>query len=345
MKHASLKQIAVIAAILLSSSSLIGLSLISLLNLPLNAIIIGFISLSVFSFSYFLIYFLVDGFVYRRIKILYKNIHALKSGKNTEFKINTVDPISEVENEVSNFSKNKSAEIEQLKNMEQYRREFLGDVSHELKTPIFNTQGYIETLLNGAMNNPSVNVSYLKKASKNLDRLSNIVDNLLTISHNESGNLKLNLSKFDIVKLIHEVFESQEMTADIKDISLEFKKGSPNSKMVFADKPQIETVLNNLVNNAIKYGKQDGKVIVGFYDMDKNVLIEITDDGPGIEQQHLPRLFERFYRIDKHRSRFDGGNGLGLSICKHILEAHEQTIHVRSSIGIGTTFGFTLPKA
>ncbi|MCB0510029.1 MAG: sensor histidine kinase, partial [Bacteroidetes bacterium] len=221
----------------------------------------------------------------------------------------------------------------------------LGDVSHELKTPIFNTQGYIETLLNGAMNNPSVNVSYLKKASKNLDRLSNIVDNLLTISHNESGNLKLNLSKFDIVKLIEEVFESQEMTADIKDISLEFKKDSPNSKLVYADKLQIETVLNNLVNNAIKYGKQDGKVMVSLYDMDKNVLIEITDDGPGIEQQHLPRLFERFYRIDKHRSRFDGGNGLGLAICKHILDAHEQTIHVRSAIGIGTTFGFTLPRA
>lgn len=345
MKHASLKQIALIAAILLSGSTLIGLSLILLISIKLNAIIVGLISISVFAFSYLLIYFLVDGFVYRRIKILYKNIHALKAGKNSEFQINAKDPISEVENEVSNFSKNKSAEIEQLRKMEQYRREFLGDVSHELKTPIFNTQGYIETLLNGAMNNPSVNVSYLKKASKNVDRLSNIVDNLLTISQNESGNLKLNLSKFDIVKLIHEVFESQEMTADIKDISLEFKKNSPSSKTVFADKSQIETVLNNLVNNAIKYGKQDGKVIVGLYDMDKNVLIEITDDGPGIEQQHLPRLFERFYRIDKHRSRFDGGNGLGLSICKHILEAHEQTIHVRSSVGIGTTFGFTLPKA
>ena len=195
------------------------------------------------------------------------------------------------------------------------------------------------------MDNPKVNTSYLKKASKNLDRLSSIVDNLLMISENETGNLKLNLKKFNIVDLIEEVFESHEMSADVKDIALKQKAENPKSKMVLADRTQIETVLNNLVINAIKYGKEEGKVLVGIYTMGDHILVEVTDDGPGIEQQHLPRLFDRFYRIDSHRSRYEGGNGLGLSICKHIIDAHGQTIHVRSTINVGTTFGFTLAKA
>lgn len=344
MKNASLEQIALLASCIIAFNSLMFLGGYYIFLKELSWIGILVMSALAFINSFVIIYFLVDGFIYRRIKVLYKNIHQLKSGKSHKELLANSDVISEVELQVQDFSKNKISEIAELKKMEQFRREFLGDVSHELKTPIFNTQGYIETLLNGALENPEVNVSYLKKASKNLDRLSNIVDNLLTISRNESGNLKLEKTKFDIVKLVEEVFETHEMAADQKEMKLSMKKENPSSKMVFADKRQIEIVLNNLVINAIKYGKEGGKVLIGIYDMDSNILIEVTDDGPGIDQLHLPRLFDRFYRIDKHRSRFDGGNGLGLSICKHIIDAHSQTIHVRSTPEIGSTFGFTLSK-
>jgi two-component system phosphate regulon sensor histidine kinase PhoR len=344
MKNASLPKVALIASLLVVFAFGIQLALLFFLQWTFHwYILVGFIIVSFFS-SYGIIYYLVDGFIYRRVKLIYKNIHQLKSGKASGV-LQTNDPLSEVEAEVQAFSQSRSSEIEELKKMEQYRREFLGDVSHELKTPIFNTQGYIETLLNGALDNPKVNTSYLKKASKNLDRLSSIVDNLLMISENETGNLKLNLKKFNIVDLIEEVFESHEMSADVKDIALKQKAENPKSKMVLADRAQIETVLNNLVINAIKYGKEEGIVLVGIYTMGDHILVEVTDDGPGIEQQHLPRLFDRFYRIDSHRSRYEGGNGLGLSICKHIIDAHGQTIHVRSTINVGTTFGFTLAKA
>lgn len=344
MKNASLQQIALLASCIIAFNSLLFLGGYYIFLKELTWLGILVMSALALINSFAIIYFLVDGFIYRRIKVLYKNIHQLKSGKTHKELLSNSDVISEVELQVQDFSKNKISEIAELKKMEQFRREFLGDVSHELKTPIFNTQGYIETLLNGALENPEVNVSYLKKASKNLDRLSNIVDNLLTISHNESGNLVLEKSKFDIVKLVEDVYETHEMLADQKEIKLSMKKENPSSKIVFADKRQIEIVLNNLVINAIKYGKEEGKVLIGIYDMDSNILIEVTDDGPGIDQVHLPRLFDRFYRIDKHRSRFDGGNGLGLSICKHIIDAHKQTIHVRSTPKIGSTFGFTLAK-
>jgi len=345
MKNASLIQIALIASslITLCFTVLLGINHLIIGNLHWPSILV--LAICSFASSYAIIYYFVDSFVYRRIKVLYKNIHDLKVNKNTKLNLSSEDPITEVEQQVQEFSTRKSSEIEELRKMEQYRREFMGDVSHELKTPIFNTQGYIETLLNGALNNPKVNVSYLKKASKNLDRLSDIVDNLLSISENEAGNLKLNFQKFDLVKLVNDVFETHEMPAEIKDISLAFKKENPSSKMVLADRAQIEIVLNNLIINAIKYGNDDGHIWVGIYNMDNKVLIEVTDDGPGIKKEHLPRLFDRFYRIDKHRSRFEGGNGLGLSICKHIIEAHEQTIHVRSTAGIGSTFGFTLNNA
>ena len=344
MKDASLKQIALIAALILAVITLITLTSIHyfLHDLPWYLVF----GLSVFSFviSFVVIYYLVDNFIYRRIKVLYKNIMQLKLGKTITKQQTNGDPLSEVAAYVKDYSVKKSEEIDELKKMEKYRKDFLGDVSHELKTPIFNTQGYIETLINGAIDNPKVNISYLKKASKNLDRLSNIVDNLLTISENEAGNIDLNITKFDIIKLINQSFEHQEMFADSKDIVLSLKSDTPSSKIVKADKKQIEIVLDNLINNAIKYGNENGKVKVGVYNMDNNILVEITDDGPGIEQEYLPRLFDRFFRIDKHRSRFDGGNGLGLSICKHIMEAHQQTIHVRSTIGIGTTFGITIAK-
>ncbi len=344
MKDASLNQISLLAAFILASLTLITLSSIHFFYLEMSLILVLGLSILSFIVSYLVIYLLVDNFIYRRIKVLYKNIIQSKLGKTITKQQTNGDPLSDVAEYVKNYSVKKSAEIDQLKKMEKYRRDFLGDVSHELKTPIFNTQGYIETLINGAIDNPKVNISYLKKASKNLDRLSNIVDNLLSISESEAGNLDLNISKFDIIKLINQCIENQEMFADSKDNIISFKSDSPTSKMVKGDKKQIEIVIDNLINNAIKYGKEFGKVKIGVYKMDDVVLVEITDDGPGIAQEHLPRLFDRFFRVDKHRSRFDGGNGLGLSICKHIMEAHQQTIHVRSTVGIGTTFGITIAR-
>lgn len=344
MKHYSLKEITLLAAAILGGIALLSLLLFSIFINTVSILWVAILSIFSFIASYFVIHYLVDKFIYRRIKLIYKSIYKVKTASKNNPE-DYEDVIKNVEDEVKDYRIKKAAEIDELKKMEQYRKDFLGDVSHELKTPIFNTQGYIETLLDGAINDVDVNKIYLKKASKNLDRLSEIVEDLVLISKHESGNLDLQFSKFNIIELIKEVFEQQEMTADLKDIKLEIKKDVPNSILIKADKRKIQTVLNNLVNNAIKYGKEDGLVLASAYIMEDNVLVEITDNGPGIEQEHLPRLFDRFYRIDKHRSRFDGGTGLGLAISKHIMEAHKQTIHVRSTIDIGTTFGITLDKA
>lgn len=295
--------------------------------------------------SFAAIHFLMDKFIYGRIKMLYKVINLPRNGAQKPNIQISQDAIYDIEEKVKEYAIGKKAEIEELKQMEQYRKEFLGDVSHELKTPIFNTQGYIETLLNGAIDDTSVNKSYLLKASKNLDRLNSIVEDLVTISKYETQATELKIEKFDIVELIKEVYEEQEMMADLKDVVLRFKKDSPQSKFVLADKKSIKTVMNNLVNNAIKYGDDESEVVVGLYDIHDNILVEISDKGPGIDKKYLPRLFDRFFRIDKHRSRFDGGNGLGLAICKHIMETHNQSINVRSTLGEGTTFGITLAKA
>lgn len=344
MKHFTLREISLLAAGILSLMTLVILSIFTFLTKSIHfAFVIGLSALA-FLLSYLVIFALVDTFIYRRIKLIYKNIHLTKTGKKESTSVDE-DIIKNVEEEVQLFNIRKKSEIEQLKKMEQYRKEFLGDVSHELKTPIFNTQGYIETLLDGAVNNPEVNKLYLKKAAKNLDRLSTIVEDLVLISRHESGNLELNMKKFDVMALIKDVFEAQEMTADLRDIKLVFKKDTPTKIEVKADKSKIEIVLNNLVNNAIRYGKEEGKVMAGIYVMEENLLVEITDDGPGIEAENLPRVFDRFFRIDKHRARYEGGTGLGLSISKHIMEAHGQTIHVRSALDVGTTFGITMQKA
>ncbi|MGB1247925.1 MAG: sensor histidine kinase [Chitinophagales bacterium] len=344
MKNSSLRDISLISASILAVLTALVLFVFNFFAQNILAWwMIVLLAALALGFSFFVIYILMDRFIYRRIKLIYKTIHQHKLG-NQSPQVEG-DLLEDVEQRVKEFSSTKAAEIKQLQEMEKYRKEFLGDISHELKTPIFNTQGYLETLLDGAINNPEVNRSYLIKANNNLDRLSAIVQDLVKISQLESGELELNHQKFDIVQLIKDVFENHEMMADNKDIDLFFKKGTLKSATVFGDKKRIEVVLNNLILNAIKYGKEDeGKVEASIYEMDDNILIEITDNGPGIEAQYLSRLFDRFFRIDKDRSRYKGGNGLGLAICKHIIEAHKQTIHVRSTIDIGTTFGFTLAK-
>lgn len=301
----------------------------------------------VFLFSYFLFRYAIEIFIYRKIKLVYKNIHSLKVRKLDPrmSDMNMLDPINEMEKEVRDWAEDKSSEIEQLRTMERYRKEFLGNVSHELKTPIFNIQGYINTLLDGAWDDHEVLIHFLKKAARSTDRIASLVEDLEAISQLESGFLTMEMEIFDINDLIRDIFDSLDFRAAEKNITLDFKEGCDVPFIVEADKDRIRQVVINLIVNSIKYGKEDGHTLVGLYDMDENILVEVTDNGIGIEEEHLPRLFERFYRVDKSRSRDEGGTGLGLSIVKHIIEAHDQTINVRSTKGVGTTFAFTLKKA
>lgn len=252
----------------------------------------------------------------------------------------------DVNRQVTAWSEKQKNEIDMLKEQATYRREFLGNVSHELKAPIFNIQGYVLTLLDGGINDPSINKEYLIRTEKSINRMIAIVEDLETISQLESATLNLDLSTFDIVSLSREIFEFMEIKAKKKKVLIEFDKGYDRPIMVEADKKRIRQVLINLFDNAIKYcDKDDCYTRISFSDMDENVLIEVNDNGLGIDQENIPRIFERFYRTDKGRSRDQGGSGLGLAIVKHILEAHQQAINVRSTLGVGTTFGFTLKKA
>lgn len=251
----------------------------------------------------------------------------------------------DVNAEVKKWATHKQDEIKRLKELERYRKEFVGNVSHELKTPIFNIQGYILTLLDGGIDDPRINQLYLKRTTKSIDRMISIVEDLESINKLESGELKLNKENFDIIKLIEEVFDIEHMIAKERKIKLKISGRTDKPVMVNADKKRIFEVLSNLVVNGIKYGKKGGVVGVRMYDLNDQIMVEVSDDGIGIEIEHLSRIFERFYRADKHRSREQGGTGLGLSIVKHIIEAHDQTINVKSQPGLGTTFNFTLEKA
>ena len=300
----------------------------------------------IFSASYGLILFMVQSFVYRKIKLIYKLIYQTKASKREEFYYKNILPqksIDEVREDVENWAHQRKAEIEALQQNEAYRKEFLQNLSHELKTPIFAIQGYVDTLLNGALDNPEVNIKFLGSTARNIERLVNLVDDLDEISKLEGGELLLDKTNFVIQDLVKEVFESLSIKAEDKQIKMGIKKGCEVALSVFADKEKIRQVLTNLIDNSNKYGKTNGVIEASVYKIDgKKILIEISDDGSGIAEEHLGRIFERFYRTDLARSRKVGGSGLGLAICKHIIEAHQQTIHVRSTIDVGTTFGFTL---
>lgn len=302
--------------------------------------------LSVFIIFYVILYYALNNFIIHRIRPIYKTIHNINiPDKEIREKLEDKDIISVVDQEVREWARTKTLEIDQLKKLEQYRKEFLGNVSHELKTPIFNIQGYVLTLLDGGIDDKNINIKYLERTEKSLNRLISIVNDLETISRLESTELKLEFSKFDIVALVEEVFEMYEMSAQKKDITLSLRNPDNRPVKVYANREKIFDVIVNLVSNSIKYGKKDGETIVDFLDMDNRVLIEIEDNGIGISEADLPRIFERFYRTDKSRSRLQGGTGLGLSIVKHIIEAHKQTINCRSSLGKGTSFAFTLKNA
>lgn len=297
--------------------------------------------------AYLIIFYTVKRFIYRKIKLIYKLIYQTKASKKEEFYFKNILPqktISEVSEDVEAWAIQHKGELELLKKNEAFRKEFLLNLSHELKTPIFAIQGYVDTLLNGALDNSDVNKKFLGNASKNVDRLVNLLDDLDEITKLESGGLLLLKENFIIQDIIKEVFETLSIKADEKKIKCFIKNGCELPLTVFADKEKIRMVIINLVDNAIKYGKQNGSIEGSAYKIDgKKILIEISDDGYGVAEDHLPRIFERFYRTDMARARSAGGSGLGLSIVKHIIEAHGETIHVRSKIDVGSTFGFMLP--
>ncbi|MEN8226991.1 MAG: ATP-binding protein [Bacteroidota bacterium] len=284
-------------------------------------------------------------FVAGKIDPIFNTIHSYTlSQKKLRDKIDKGDMITDLNHEVKVWADNQSEEIKKLRQLEKYRKDFLGNVSHELKTPIFNIQGYILTLLDGGMEDARINKLYLKRAEKSTNRLISIVEDLDSIARLESGEFKLRREPFYLTKVVEEVIEYLEMQAKQKNIKIGFDGRTNKTIQVMADKKRIIEVISNLVDNTIKYGREGGRTTIGFRDTGDNILVDITDNGIGIDEQNLPRIFERFYRVDKSRSRESGGTGLGLSIVKHTIQAHNQTITVRSKVGRGTTFIFSLDK-
>jgi two-component system, OmpR family, phosphate regulon sensor histidine kinase PhoR len=298
----------------------------------------------IYIFSFLVIQYRVERFIYRRVKKIYDDISLLESSTFINQPITT--DMEALTREVKKFATDKKLEIEMLKVREEYRREFLGNVSHELKTPLFTVQGYLSTLIDGAMEDKTIRKKYLKRAEKGVERLIYIVEDLDMITKLEVGDLNLEFSEFDIVELIQNVFDLLEMKADKKKITLAFDNYHIQPIFVKGDKDKIQQVLENLIVNSIKYGKEGGLTEVSVINLTKKkVLVRVSDNGEGIEKQNIPRLFERFYRVDKSGSRSEGGSGLGLAIVKHIIEAHKEKIYVESEFGIGSEFSFTLKKA
>ncbi|GAB2760711.1 sensor histidine kinase [Salinimicrobium soli] len=301
-------------------------------------------ALSCFIFSFLIIQYRVEFFIYKKIKKIYEDVSLLNSSGIDPEEMTTTD-MATLSREVAKFAEGKKLEIEALQLRDTYRKEFMGNISHELKTPLFTVQGYIETLLDGAMKDKKVRKKYLARAGKGVDRLIYIVKDLDMITKLETGELSLNKEEFDIVELIQNVFDLLEMKAAKKNITLSLDKHYPPT-MVFADRDRIQQVLTNLIVNSIKYGKNDGATEISIEDLSKNkIIVRVNDNGEGIEKKHIGRLFERFYRVDKSGSRKEGGSGLGLSIVKHLLEAHNERIYVESTFGVGSEFSFTLKKA
>ena len=311
-----------------------------------------YIPLIVFGVTFIIIYYLyhytLQRFIYRKIKLIYKFIYQTKATKKEEFFYETILPqksIDEVSVDVARWANQKKDEIDMLRANEQFRKEFLMNLAHELRTPIVSVQGYVDTLLGGALEDPNVNKKFLGNAAKSVERLARLVDDLDEISKLESGRIPIVQETFVMQELVKEVYEEMQLRAAEKNVQLEIKKGTERPISVNADKTKIRQVLVNLIENAIKYGPENATITTGVYEIDgKHVFTEVSDEGPGIAEEHLPRIFERFYRADRSRSRAIGGTGLGLAIVKHIIEAHGQTVNVRSKVGVGSSFGFTLEK-
>lgn len=291
-------------------------------------------------------HFLIKYFITDRLRVLYRSIRKGKFHTNEEIAETALnEAIEQAEEETREWTDARMREISKLKEQEEYRREFLGNLAHELKTPVFSIQGYILTLLEGGLEDDTINRTFLERASKATDRMTSILEDLDQLTKFEVNEINLDIKRFDIHELVKDIFEDLEMKAKKKKIKLKFAKEEYSSIMVRADRNKIGQVLTNLISNSISYGHEGGRCTVRFYIMDDIVTVEVSDDGPGIEESHIPRLFERFYRVEKSRNRNEGGSGLGLAIAKHIIEAHGQTINVRSTPGVGSTFTFGLDKA
>ncbi len=340
-RHSTPRQIALLTAFLLAIPETLILWLV---EKRIDLAIICF--LSVLLLSYLLISFMLERFVYRQIKLIYKFIYKTKATKREETYYRYLIPqktIDEVGVDVEQWAAANEIELELLRHNEQFRREFLQNLSHEFKTPVFAIQGYVDTLLDGAMQDPDTAKRFLQRTAKNVERLTHLLNDLDQIAKLERGEIVLTKEPFVLQELILDVFETKQSKAEAKQIRCRLKKESESPVVVFADREKIRQVLNNLVSNAIKYGKVGGEVVASVYQTDgKRILIEITDDGVGIPEAELSRVFERFYRTEAGRSMDLTGSGLGLAICKHIIEAHGQAIHVRSTEQVGTTFGFTI---
>ena len=305
-------------------------------------ILVGFLITS-YAISFFIIQYRVERFIYRRVKKIYDDLTLLESASLRKQPITT--DMATLTQEIGKFAKDKKLEIETLKVREEYRKEFLGNISHELKTPLFTVQGYILTLLDGAMDDEKFRGKYLERANKGVERLIYIVQDLDMITKLEVGDLSLTIESFNIVEVVQSVFDLLEMKSAKKKITLTFDMVYPDPIMVSADKERIRQVLTNLVVNSIKYGSIKGTTEISIENLIKNkVIVRVTDNGEGIAKANVPRLFERFYRIDKSGSRKEGGSGLGLSIVKHIIEAHDEKIYIESELSVGSEFSFTLEK-
>ncbi len=348
IKNISIRSFGLFISLILSLIFFLTCYLI-LIHIRLNSIwFVYFSTLVFFLISFFIIYYSFNTLYFRKIKLIYKLITEKKfsdsttSGTSQDMSLN----LTKVENNVEDWIKLKNKEFDQMKELEKYRRDYLGNVSHELKTPIFNIQGFLETVLNDQTISEEQKSSFLSKALKNAYRIQHIVEDLNIVDKLESGQKTLDLQNFQLRNLIDEVIEENLPFAQKRNIRIEFKKGADHNYIVLADKEHIRIALNNIISNSIKYGKQNGFTKIGLYDLENVILLEVSDNGIGISESHLKHVFDRFYRIEQSRARNEtGGSGIGLSIVKHIIESHGQKIHVRSKEGVGSTFGFTLEKS
>jgi two-component system phosphate regulon sensor histidine kinase PhoR len=342
-KNLSPRQLALLTALVLSC--LIGLSVFVLITnwkLLLAYFIVCFVVV------YLLVFQILELFIYKKIKLIYKLISYTKASKREEAYQKYILPnkgIDDVRVDVEKWAIQKTNEIQTLQSNEQFRKEFLQNLSHEIKTPVFAIQGYLELLADGAVEDPKLSNKFIKQAEANVQRLVGLLNDVDVITNLEINKEPILKQHFIIQDLIVEAAQNLNVKLIKKNIQFQLKKGSEEPVAVFADKNKIYQVLVNIFSNAAKYGKIDGEIFASVYYLEDNkVLIEITDNGIGIEESHIPRLFERFYRTDDARSREIGGTGLGLAICKHIIEAHGENIHVRSQLNVGTTVGFTLAQ-
>jgi len=295
---------------------------------------------------YLLVFRQLGIYIQDRVRIIYKTIRRLKGSSNQINLDMDNDIVEQINRDVMSWAESQIDEITHLRETDTFRQEFIGNLAHELKTPIFNIQGFILTLLEGGMEDPEINRKFLLKAAKNVERMSGLLEDLDVITKMEAANLDIELLPFDLLDIVRETIESLEPKAKRNDIELRITKGMDGSSvMVKGDAAKLVQVLTNLIVNSINYGEAGGHTEVRYYDAEDSILVEVADTGIGIKEEDLPRVFERFYRVDKSRSRHAGGSGLGLAIVKHIIESHGQTINVRSTYGEGSTFSFTLEKA